>query len=125
MSGSNILLDTNAFIYYFEGRSKITELVVNATRMCYSPISEIELLSATSLSLNQLEQIKAFLLLCERIDLSTTVVAEAILVRRDYRFKTPDAVIAGTALDQKITLVSADAAFSRVVGLTLISDILD
>jgi predicted nucleic acid-binding protein len=125
VSGSNILLDTNAFIYYFEGRSKITELVVNATRMCYSPISEIELLSATSLSLNQLEQIKAFLLLCERIDLSTTVVAEAILVRRDYRFKTPDAVIAGTALDQKITLVSADAAFSRVVGLTLISDILD
>jgi predicted nucleic acid-binding protein len=125
VSGSNILLDTNAFIYYFEGRSKITELVVNATRMCYSPISEIELLSATSLSLNQLEQIKAFLLLCERIDLSATVVAEAILVRRDYRFKTPDAVIAGTALDQKITLVSADAAFSRVVGLTLISDILD
>ena len=125
MSGSNILLDTNAFIYYFEGRSKITELVVNATRMCYSPISEIELLSATSLSLNQLEQIKAFLLLYERIDLSTTVVAEAILVRRDYRFKTPDAVIAGTELDQKITLVSADAAFSRVVGLTLISDILD
>jgi predicted nucleic acid-binding protein len=93
--------------------------------MCYSPISEIELLSATSLSLNQIEQIKAFLLLCERIDISATVVAEAILVRRNYRFKTPDAVIAGTALDQKITLVSADAAFSRVAGLTLISDILD
>jgi hypothetical protein len=29
VNGTKILLDTNAFIYFFEGGSKITDLVVN------------------------------------------------------------------------------------------------
>jgi predicted nucleic acid-binding protein len=46
VNGDKIFLDTNAFIYFFEGRGKITELVVQTPTIYFSVISEIELLSA-------------------------------------------------------------------------------
>lgn len=60
MSGNNFLLDTNAFTYFFGGRQRLTELVAQANLIYYSPISEIELLSAPHLSQKEIEQIKAF-----------------------------------------------------------------
>ncbi len=61
MSGNDFLLDTNAFIYFFEGRPRITDLVSQAEIIFYSPISEIELLSAAHLSQSEIGQIKQFL----------------------------------------------------------------
>lgn len=49
MSGESLLLDTNAFIYFFEGRSRIAERVLLADAICYSAVTEIELLSAPRL----------------------------------------------------------------------------
>lgn len=124
VNGNEILLDTNAFIYFFEGRSKITNLVVNTPDIYYSAISEIELLSATHLTQNEIDQINAFLSLCHRIDLTSKIINQTIALRRSYKLKVPDAIIAASALELKIPLVSADTHFQKVVGLTLISDIL-
>jgi predicted nucleic acid-binding protein len=54
MSGNKLFLDTNAFIYFFEGRNKVTELVVQTPEIYYSVISEIELLSAKHLTENEI-----------------------------------------------------------------------
>ena len=124
MNGNKILLDTNAFIYFFEGRSTITDLVVNTPEICFSAISEIELLSATHLTPTEIDSIKAFLLLCQRVELTTEIIDQTIMIRRQYRFKVPDAIIAASALHLKIPLVSADTDFQKVTGLTLISNIL-
>ncbi|HRX01367.1 MAG TPA: type II toxin-antitoxin system VapC family toxin [Cyclobacteriaceae bacterium] len=124
MNGNKILLDTNAFIYFFEGRSTITDLVVNTPEIYFSAISEIELLSATHLTPNEIDSIKAFLLLCQRVELTTDIIDQTIMIRRQYRFKVPDAIIAASALHLKIPLVSADTDFQKVTGLTLISNIL-
>lgn len=124
VNGNEILLDTNAFIYFFEGRSKITNLVVNTPDIYYSAISEIELLSATHLTQNEIDQIAAFLSLCHRIDLTSKIINQTIALRRSHKLKVPDAIIAASALELKIPLVSADTHFQKVVGLTLISDIL-
>lgn len=124
MNGNKILLDTNAFIYFFEGRSTITDLVVNTPEIYFSAISEIELLSATHLTPKEIDSIKAFLLLCQRVELITDIIDQTIMIRRQYRFKVPDAIIAASALYLKIPLVSADMDFQKVMGLTLISDIL-
>jgi len=124
VNGNKILLDTNAFIYFFEGRSTITDLVVNTPEIYFSAISEIELLSATHLTPNEIDSIKAFLLLCQRVELTTDIIDQTIMIRRQYRFKVPDAIIAASALHLKIPLVSADTDFQKVTGLTLISDIL-
>lgn len=124
MSGNKILLDTNAFIYFFEGKSKITMLVVNTPEIYFSAISEIELLSVTHLTQNQTDSIKNFLSLCQRVELNSKVIDQTIKIRRQYRFKIPDAVIAASALHLQIPLVSADTEFKKITGLTLISDIL-
>ncbi|MBK8989388.1 MAG: type II toxin-antitoxin system VapC family toxin [Chloroflexi bacterium] len=124
MSGSSLLLDTNAFIYFFEGRRSVTQLVAQAPIVYYCPISEIELLSSSRLSQPEILQIKAFLALCERIDLSSEVVALTIRIRREYKQKIPDAIVAASALFAGVPLVTADADFKNIDVLNLITDIL-
>ena len=125
MNGNKIFLDTNAFIYFFEGRSNITELVVHTPVVYFSPITEIELLSAPQLTPTETEQIREFLNLCQRVELSEKIIEQTIAVRRQYRFKVPDAIIAASARVLEIPLVSADNDFQRVEGMNLISDILN
>ena len=125
VSGNKIFLDTNAFIYFFEGRSNITELVVHTPVVYFSPITEIELLSAPQLTPTETEQIREFLNLCQRVELSEKIIEQTIAVRRQYRFKVPDAIIAASARVLEIPLVSADNDFQRVEGMNLISDILN
>jgi hypothetical protein len=96
VNGDKLFLDTNAFIYFFEGRSNITELVVQTPAIYFSPISEIELLSAPHLTPDEIAQIKAFLFLCQRVELTSEVIEQTITIRRRYRFKTPDAIIAAS-----------------------------
>jgi predicted nucleic acid-binding protein len=52
------------------------------------------------------------------------IVAEVITIRRKYRLKTPDAIIAASAVKINVPLVSADKEFRRVHGLVVISDII-
>lgn len=124
MNGNKILLDTNAFIYFFEGQSKIANLVVSTPEIYFSAISEIELLSAGHLTQSEMDSIKAFLSLCHRVELTSEIIDQTIMIRRQYRFKIPDAVIAASALHLQMPLVSADTDFKKITGLTLISDIL-
>ena len=50
MNGNSIFLDTNAFIYFFEGKKKVTDLVVATPSIYFPVISEIELLSFENLA---------------------------------------------------------------------------
>lgn len=124
MNGNRILLDTNAFIYFFEGRSNITNLVVNTPEIYYSAISEIELLSATHLTQKEIDLIKDFLSLCHRVELTSEIIERTVTIRRQCHLKIPDAIIAASAFHLEVPLVSADTGFQKVTGLTLISDIL-
>ena len=99
MNGDKIFLDTNAFIYFFEGRGKITELMVQTPALYFSVISEIELLSATHLTKDEIAQIKTFLSLCQQVELTSEIVEQTIAIRRKYHFKIPDAIIAASALN--------------------------
>lgn len=124
MNGSKILLDTNGFIYFFEGRSKITDLVINTPEIYFSAISEIELLSATHLTQSEIDSMKAFLSLCYRVELTPEIIEQTIILRRQSHLKIPDAIIAASALHLGIPLVTADTGFQKVTGLFLLSDIL-
>jgi len=124
VSGNKILLDTNAFIYFFEGKQRITNLVVNTPEIYFSAISEIELLSSNHLTQSEADEIKNFLALCHRVELTSAIIEQAIMIRRQYNFKIPDAIIAASAIYLEMPLVSADTHFRKAVALTLISDIL-
>ena len=89
MNGDDILLDTNAIIYFLEGRSRIAEHVLFAERIYYSVITEIELLSSPHLSEKDNEAIQGFLSRCLRADLTSDVVERAIHIRRTEGLKRP------------------------------------
>lgn len=125
MNGEDVLLDTNAFIYYFEGRSQIAELVLLANNLYYSVITEIELLSATHLDEAGVATIKAFLAQCNRVELTADIVEKTIELRRSERIKTPDAIVVATAMVLNVPLVSADRRLARIPGLRVTTDIIE
>lgn len=49
-----------------------------------------------------------------QIELDTRVMEEAIRLRKTYRLKIPDAIVAATALTQQVPLLTADHDFERV-----------
>lgn len=125
MNGEGILLDTNAIIYFLEGRSRIAEQILRAETVYYSVITEIELLSAAHLSDQDETTIRGFLTFCRRVDLTPDIVEQAIQIRRADRMRTPDAIIASSALVLNVPLITADKQFDRVAGLNIVTDILE
>ncbi|HNS40836.1 MAG: type II toxin-antitoxin system VapC family toxin [Anaerolineae bacterium] len=125
MNGEPILLDTNAFIYFFEGRAKVAEYILLAETIYYSVISEIELLSASQLTAQDIATIGEFLNRCQRVDLTPAIVERAITLRKEYRLKTPDAIIASSALSLDVILITADKRMNRIAGLHTLTDILN
>ena len=125
MNGEGILLDTNAVIYFLEGRSRIAEQVLVAETVYYSVITEIELLSAAHLSDEDGTTIREFLTYCRRVDLTPDIVEQTIHIRRANRMRTPDAIVASSALILNVPLVTADKQFGRIIGLNTITDILE
>jgi len=51
---------------------------------------------------------------CHIIELSPAIKEKAIDLRRNYSLKLPDAIIAATAVELNLPLISGDGVFSRV-----------
>jgi predicted nucleic acid-binding protein len=125
VNGDRLLLDTNAIIYFLEGRSRIAEYILLAETLYYSVITEIELLSAPHLTNDDATVIREFLARCQRVDLTPDIIEQTIHIRRAVRCKTPDAIVAASALILDIPLFTADTQFDRITGLNLVTDILE
>lgn len=48
------------------------------------------------------------------IELDARIMDEAIRLRKTYRLKIPDAIVAATALTQQLPLLTADTDFERI-----------
>jgi hypothetical protein len=124
MNGTNnrYLLDTNIFIYYFNGETLLESLfdaifAGNATSF-YCPISWIELLCYPALTEDEANQIRLFLKNLTCVELTETILDTSAQIRRDYRLALPDAVIAACALETTSTLVTRNITdFTRIDGL--------
>lgn len=118
MNGIRLLLDTNAVIYLLQGNKNVTDLVNNAS-IYVSAITVTELLSK---QLKTTEE-KLINLLIEDVYVVHTndfIVREGASLRRKEKIKTPDALVAATALFVEAPLVSADKIFKKVEGLSFI-----
>lgn len=121
MSGSRLLLDTNAVVFLLRGESRLLPAVEAADWLGISVITCIEFLSFPDLADEDAKLFRAF---AERVDVVSLGGAEgavsecAIDLRRRYRLKLPDAVVAASALTREAQLVTADQDFQRVEELT-------
>ncbi|MEH2330322.1 type II toxin-antitoxin system VapC family toxin [Nostoc sp.] len=110
-----IFLDTNVVLYFLGGR------LVNplpSGQYFISVITEIELLSYPSLSLEEETQIIDFLNKITIIGIDSNIKNLTIAFRKQYKLRLPDAIIAATAKSLNATLFTNDV---RLVNLTEIN----
>ncbi len=110
-----IVLDTNVVLYFLGGR--LTNPLPSG-QYFVSVITEIELLSYPSLSSDEEIQIRDFLSKITVIGIDENIKKLAIALRKEYRLRLPDAIIAATAQSLNATLFTNDV---RLANLTKIN----
>ncbi|HMR43311.1 MAG TPA: type II toxin-antitoxin system VapC family toxin [Saprospiraceae bacterium] len=116
------LLDTNAVIALLQGHPNLLLLLKNATWVGIPIIVEIEFLSFPDLSKADIELFKKFKNRIEVVSLesSNSVYLEQIIqVRKNFKLKLPDAIIAATATLYDATLFSNDSIFQKLPNFDL------
>jgi predicted nucleic acid-binding protein len=108
------LLDTNSLIYYFQGAPQMDpvfqQIERGDARPVVSIITEIELLGFPRLTRQDETRIRSLLsgFTIEAVD--ERIAAQAVVLKRRHGLKTPDAIIAATALLEDACLVTRDQA---------------
>lgn len=125
MSPLAYTLDTNAIIYYLKDDSNavplLREIFAHEAPLYVSAITELELLAYSSLSAQEKALIEEILTTISIIPLDSHIARLASLVRRQYRLKVPDSVIAATAIFTGSTLITRNTRdFKRVTTLSLL-----
>lgn len=112
MNGNKFLLDTNIVLYIAGKRADISSLPEG--QFFISFVTELELLSYPSLTPHEEKKLKQLLTEIPVIDITHDIKDGAIILRKHYRLKLPDALIAATALSLEATLITNDKAFEAI-----------
>ncbi len=110
----SVVLDTNTAMYFLGG--KLAQPLPDDDYIV-SVITQIELLSYPLLSPDEERQVLEFLTTVVVIELTAEIRDAAIQLRRDYRLKLPDAIIAGTAMSRGVVLLTNDRRLANTPGL--------
>ncbi len=119
------IIDTNVISHYLSGRInaeniEVMDEVINAIPN-FSIISKIELLSWKTDTVIE-EKIQSLLEESNVFDMTDAIVTNCINIRRKYKIKTPDAIIAATALVFNYTLITNNLKdFQHIKGLRTIN----
>ena len=120
--GAKFLMDTNAIIDYQsgvltkDGLQFISKIIDNEFLVSF--ISYIEFLGFK----NATKQMEDFISLATIIDMNPDIVKQTIELRRNYKIKLPDAIIAATALVYNQTLISRNTSdFQDIENLKVVN----
>jgi hypothetical protein len=121
--GKGHLIDTNIVIANFgnmipeKGASFIKNLP-----LFMSVITRIELLGWHNAPRDELMKLENFVANATFFELSERIILKTIEIRQRYRIKTPDAIIAATALVHGFTLITRNTAdFEKIDGLDMLN----
>jgi predicted nucleic acid-binding protein len=119
------LIDSNVLIDYVAERFTFTQLEtldrIFDISFSISVITKIETLGFGTNPSDE-EKMKQFLSLATIIPLNDLIVDATIDLKKTVKIKTPDAIIAATALVNGLNLVSRNVAdFKKVAGLGIIN----
>ena len=122
--GLKYFYDTNVFIDYFSDRLENLDLFdekfIIENEVFISPIVRMELLSHPDITEDEDKLFTELLDNFESVDIDFEVEKETILLRRKYKLKLPDAIIAASAILEDAVLVTNDKKdFSRISELKI------
>ncbi|MGK7391085.1 MAG: type II toxin-antitoxin system VapC family toxin [Candidatus Cyclobacteriaceae bacterium M2_1C_046] len=119
MNGNRLFVDTNILLYYLKGNDEVVELIADKD-LTISFITELELLSFPKLTTETENEIKGLLNNCTIVDLKQDIKELTIELRRKYRLKLPDSIIAASAYFYKLPLITADKEFQKLEEMNII-----
>lgn len=118
--GLKVVLDTNAIIALLRGKYDVIELVTKAEHVSISVVSKLEFLAFEGLTEKDRN---VFLKFCERIHIyelnsnDEKLMDLIIVIKKKYKLKLPDAIIAATAIIHDTILITEDKDFSKIQEL--------
>ena len=118
MNPTKYLADTNAFIYLLQKHPGIQPLL--QAEWVYSFITEIELLGKPGIKPMEVKLVRNMLLTSRKVGYDESINERTILLKQEFNTKTPDAIIAGTALALGLPLLTADTGFLKIKSLDII-----
>ena len=87
--------------------------------LAFSVISELELLSFHGITSEEENNIRLFLLNWKEISLADEIKEKTIEIRKKYKTKLPDAIVAASAIVNNLPLITADKGFNQIEELNL------
>ena len=119
-----MMLDSNILIGYLNGDAAIIEKTQNwrsaGTVLFVSHVSVIEALSLPALSVEQVIEIERFLNDFIVIPIDMVISRKAAELRRLHALSVPDAVVAASAMVNRLRLVTRDKKLSKLFSAVLI-----
>jgi len=118
------LIDNNVISNYFselfaeKAMSFISEVIDEVPNV--SVITQIEALSWVNPDKDKEKTVRDFIQDANVLTLSVPIVSQCVALRRSRKIKTPDAIIAATAIVYDFTLVTSDTGFNNIPGLKVI-----
>jgi predicted nucleic acid-binding protein len=119
------LIDTNGVSDYFSASFSATGMAFMDTAIDATPnlsvITQIELLCWETDTITT-QKVKDFIADSIVLDISSDVIVRCVLLRKGKKIKTPDAIIAATALAYGYTIITANEKdFANVSGLKIVN----
>lgn len=118
------LFDTNAVIYFLAGDTKAVSFVkglLKEKKIIYVPtIVRLELFSKSDLTVVEQNVITDFLCLTIEISLDKTIADIAATIRRNYKVKVADSVVAATAVYTNSFLVTRNVKDFNISGVHIV-----
>lgn len=118
MNGNRLLLDTNIIIYALKGINNVKPYFEEIPFI--SVVTEIEILGVKDLSKLEVDIREIAIETCTIIPLTNKIIQRVIEIKREHKVLVPDAIIAATAIEEELTLVTADKGFKRIKNLKLL-----
>lgn len=119
MSGTDILIDTNICIYLLNGDAKLANLLQDQS-IHISFITEIELFAYHGNTTASVNILNAFINSVTVLDVTNDIKQKTIDIRKSYKLKLPDSIIAASALTKNLPFVTSDKGFGKVSNLDLV-----
>ena len=120
MNGIKFLLDTNCVFFLLQGKLNSFQDNLALKEIAISVITKMEFLSNPKLDPKDTYLFDHFLDEITTLYITESdenLINETVAIRKKYKLKLPDAITASTALSNSLTLIIADAAFSKIHNL--------
>lgn len=119
MNGNSLFVDSNVILYLISGDDTIAELL-NEKHVFISFITELELLGFKDLSEKESKKIQEFIDESTVIDINSKIKKLVISLRKNYKLKLPDAIIAASAFYYNLPLITADKQLGQISELNIL-----